>query len=1129
MTKPAFLTNEDGNTVAQSLADHLQWALNSYNSPIEVVIATAYFNPAGFALLAPQLHEVLEKGGSIRLLLGAEAAPAHRPPAVENIPALVDEAALTSRDRLGFSAEADSNAKAFCEWLQHDSVQARRLTSEFLHGKAYLVTTHATSAIVGSSNFTAAGLSRNLELNLGSYEEATVERVAAWFDRIWERAEDYKDQLLSLFSDRFEEYQPYDIYLRMLLARYEDELSYRNTFQAAQLTRFQLDGADRAERILAKWGGVLIADGVGLGKTFVAGELLRRAEEDHRQRTIVITPRAIWESWARYKRMHGRLFDLITYDELVDWEKAALDGKVDRDPNRYALVVVDEAHYVRNDNQRNEALHKLLQGRPRKGLVLLTATPVNNRLRDLEQLLGFFVQSKGAFVEQGIVNTSEFFRYLENQNPDTLTPEALFPILDEVAVRRTRAFVTNFYPNETITVDGQTIQITFPEPEVYALKYELRAKEFFHRLDHAVSCNDNCTDPDHSSGWQAFTMARYNPSRYSKEIVSAAERLRREGNIAGLLLSGLLKRFESSISAFKQTCHNMIATHLLFIQGLDSGKVLVGRDLARFQRVVDEGYDPNLCFAENSEEEPENADDYHVEDLRAAVSADLNLLQSLLDSVTEMQNENDAKFTKLLERLHQIQETASTADEKKVIIFSSFADTVGYLHDHIRKHTCSYSDCVYRGDRVVIATGSKTRSDIADATNRFAPVSTGYVDLGEVDPEKRRGTADLLITTDVLAEGVNLQQARHVINIDLPWNPMRIVQRHGRVSRIGSPHAKVILDCFYPDTDLEKLLDLGSRLRRKIAQANAAVGVEDAPLPDATTGGQVFADADPGTKETLELCRGDASLLEKADRGPGGTSGEEFRRELERALAKNLTEQRRVRGFPLGIGSGKHAPVQDTTFIFCAAIDGKDRFVVLCGNEVVTTQTLKALHAARCAFDEPRVMDAMDLKQAYDAWLVARDSILSDWAPLTDAQTHRLAIPAPLRSAADFLREHAPIPEEIGGVADLTERIEGAYSKRIERRFRELLKEDLADEDRIRRIAALVKELDLQPYKGTEPLRSVHPEDVELLAWMVLSPYPEDVRDRAAYPYKEPTVVVQSGPLNGLAVQTLDGTVVSTL
>jgi Txe/YoeB family toxin of Txe-Axe toxin-antitoxin module len=278
------------------------------------------------------------------------------------------------------------------------------------------------------------------------------------------------------------------------------------------------------------------------------------------------------------------------------------------------------------------------------------------------------------------------------------------------------------------------------------------------------------------------------------------------------------------------------------------------------------------------------------------------------------------------------------------------------------------------------------------------------------------------------------------------------------------------------------------------------------------------------------LYRGDASLLDKADRGPGGTSGEEFRRELERALAKNLSERRRVLGFPRGIGSGKYAAVQDTTFVFCAAIDGKDRFVVVSRSEIVTTQTLKALHAARCLFDEPRVVSDEDLAEAYDAWLVARDAILRDWEPLTDAQTHRLVVPAPLRAAADFLREHAPLPEGIGTVADLTERIEGAYSKRIERRFRDLLKEELAEDERIRRIAALVTELDLQPYKGAEPLRPVHQEDVELLAWMVLSPYPGDAWGQTTRPSRDAAIAPQgSDPSRGSSVRTLDGTIVATL
>lgn len=1129
MSKPSFLTNEDGTTVAEDLAKHLDWALSAFVDPIDVAIATAYFNPAGFKLLANQLEQVVAKGGSVRLLLGAEAVPAHRPPATDEIPSLIDEAALSSRDRLGFTAEADSNARLLNKWLSRENVHVRRLSSEFLHGKAYLVTTHTTSAIVGSSNFTFSGLSRNLELNLGTYEEATVERVTAWFDRIWECSEDYKEQLLELFADRFVEYQPYYIYLRMLLARYGNESSERSRFAAAHLTRFQLDGADRAERILKKWGGVLIADGVGLGKTFVAGELLRRAEENRRQRTLVIAPRAILAAWARYKRQHGRNFDLITYDELVDWEKAVLNNKVAEDPNSYAMVVVDEAHYVRNDNRRNEALHQLLRGRPRKDLVLLTATPVNNRLRDLEQLLSFFVQSKGAFVEQGIIDTSDFFKNLEKQDPDTLSSETLFPILDEVAVRRTRAFIKDFYPNESIVVDGKKVPISFPSYEVTPLEYELKAKAFFRQLDHAVTCSTDCGDPEHLAEWPTFTMARYSPSRYAKNKVSDADRMRREGNIAGLLLSGLLKRFESSIVAFERTCHNMIATHNSFIEAVSAGKVLVGKDLSSFQKAVDDGIDPASYFDDETEG-PEDSSQYRTEELLRDIRSDLELLEMFVQQIGEIRADEDTKFTKLLTRLHAIQLEARSDDEKKVIIFSSFADTVDYLHERLTNHKCDVADCCYRGSRVAAVTGSDSRQELFDATSSFAPVSTEKVALSSEDPVARRGSIDLLIATDVLAEGVNLQQARHVINIDLPWNPMRIVQRHGRVSRIGSPHSRVILDCFYPDTDLEKLLNLGSRLRRKIAQANSAVGVEEAPLPNMQATGHVFADDELDASATLDLYGGGTKLLYQADRGVGGTSGEEFRRELERYVLNKPAELRRINRLPLGAGSGRQAEVAATTYVFCTTVDGKDRFAVVRQGRVVTTNTLESLHAARCHQDERRIVTEEDHLGAYEAWLLARDQIYRDWIPLTDAQAHKLVVPKALREAAEFVRSHADKLSESWSVADLTARIEGAYSRRIEKRFQDLAKEELTEEERVQQIEKLVEELDLQEYRESEPLKVIAPDDVEIHAWMVIAPYAPATQEEsvATYDVRPTTAKGADSPIRS-ATRTIDGSLISTL
>lgn len=1090
--KPTFLTNDDISTVAGSLSRHLDWALDVYGGPIDVAIATAYFNPAGFRLLAPQLERAVQAGGTVRLLLGAEAVPAHRPPSKQEIPGLIDAAAMTSRDRLGFTVEAGSDARSFTRWLGQPGVEARRLTTDFLHGKAYLVTSHNTSAVVGSSNLTFAGLSRNLELNLGAYDPDTVGRVTEWFDRVWQQSDDYKEQLCELFGDRFVEYEPYDVYLRMLLQRYRLDLTAPPQPESSQLTHFQLDGADRAEQILERWGGVLIADGVGLGKTFVAGELLRRAEEERRQRTLVVAPRAVLDSWEKFRRNQNYRFDLISFDQLVDWEGSADSNRVLRDRNRYSMVVVDEAHAFRNDNTlRSEALHQLLAGRPRKQLVLLTATPVNNRLRDLEQLLSFFVPTRSAFVEQGIPNTSEFFRALEKQNPDSLSPEALFPILDEVAVRRTRAFVRKFYPNDTITVDGQQVPVSFPDAQVNPLVYELNAPEFFAQLDHAVSCSIDCDNPAHSCLWPTFTMARYTPSRFALSTVGR-DRLLQEGNIAGLLLSGLLKRFESSIVAFAHTCHNMAETHRAFLSALDAGRVLAGGDLNRFRHVIDqlldEGADPAGYLGDD---QGEPVDGYDVAALREAVAADRELLERFAVWAGELKEARDSKVERLLERLHEIDALANDDDERKVLVFSAFSDTVDYLFDAISNHQCE-TGCPYQGGRVAAVSGSDNRETIADATGKFAPISTERVERSCTDRQLRRGEVDLLIATDVLAEGVNLQQARHLINIDLPWNPMRIVQRHGRVSRIGSPHRTVILDCFFPDADLEALLSLEDRLRRKIAQANAGVGVEEAPLPGADAAGHVFNTGLSDAGEIIELAKGSSQLIERSERGPAGTSGEEFRRELVRVLIDSDEERARIERLPSAVGSGRYAPVAETTYLFCATVAGRERYAAVRGGSVVSTDTLEVLHAARCSEGDDRVLTDEDQQGAYPAWETARDEILRQWYPLTDSKTVEPRIPKVMRDAAALVRGNPHVlPGGRQQVASLTDRIEGAYSTRIEKRFRELTRQELTPEEHVRRIAELADELDLQPYRAQQPLPMVEPADVELVAWLVLSPAKE--------------------------------------
>jgi len=440
--KPEFATNLDRARVADAIAGHMEWVLNTLREAPSVAISTAYFNPGGFQLLADQLERV----ASVRLLIGAEPAASARRLRHLDAAALPERAerarvraALTGhthdiqtdRDLLGFEIEIDEQTKRLVEWLRTDKVEVRRFENGFLHGKAFIVETDDEGVIAGSSNFTFAGLAMNKELNLGHYQPYVVSRVREWFDRMWEDSEPF--DLAAVYAARYEPHNPYTVYLRMLWERYGKELEEEagETGVGIRLAQFQQDGLWRARRILGDRHGVLIADGVGLGKTFLGGELIREAIQDRRQRVLLVAPASLRDgTWAAFMKRHNLYFECKSYEQLIS-------GEVDaKDWNEYAMVIIDEAHAFRNpETQRAQQLREVLQGSPPKNLVLLTATPVNNSLWDLYYLLGYFIRNDAAFAHAGIQSLRSHFSGAMAVDPDDLSPDRLFDILDEVVVR----------------------------------------------------------------------------------------------------------------------------------------------------------------------------------------------------------------------------------------------------------------------------------------------------------------------------------------------------------------------------------------------------------------------------------------------------------------------------------------------------------------------------------------------------------------------------------------------------------------------------------------------------------------------------------------------------------------------
>jgi len=799
-SRPHFVDNRDGNTLDAALRAYLR-ALREGQQAGNVDIATAYFNLPGFDLLAEEFSRVAQ----LRLLLGAEPRPEPQWPEpqpgesrddaftrrlVDDSLRELDAALLRGRDLLPFDLETDASIRRLLDLLRSGKIEVRRYTKHFLHAKAFLFRTPGGGLVTGSSNLTYAGLRKNVELNLGHFDTPAVPRVEAWYDELWGEAESF--DLAAIYDRLMAEFPPYLIYLRVLFALYGEELAQEQQEKGEiPLTTFQEHGVWRALRILQKCGGVLVADGVGLGKTFLAGAIIGQYRA-RQQRVLLICPAALRDStWREFLHRFQMFVECVSYEELAnDAQLGGAHRHLHGSLEEFALVVIDEAHNYRNPDSpaRAQVLRRLLMG-PRRDLLLLTATPVNNSLWDLYHLLRYFVKQDALLADRGVLSLRERFTDAMRQDPFNLNPDTLYPVIDATTVKRTRQFIKKHYTNDLITLPtGERVPIRFPKPVASTINYDLEAvlPGFFEELAEKLV-------PD--NGNVVLTLARYQPENYPAAEAAAcqsagsqAANLRGNGSadavkpggkpdtaIVGLLRSGLLKRFESSVHAFAETTRKMVREHDLFLQGLDRG-VVIRKELMQELSAAeddDEMFEDLLASSEHAE--PASA--FDVGALRRDVEADRALLDKWRRRAARVKPDQDPKLAALVEELVRVakqakSEAATDDDERqrrKVLVFSFYADTIDWIEsflDHALEHDRRL--VVFRG-RMASVAGNESRRGVTrkEAVWGFAPKSADA-------PKGHTDSFDLLLSTDVLAEGFNLQQCRNIVNFDLPWNPMRL-------------------------------------------------------------------------------------------------------------------------------------------------------------------------------------------------------------------------------------------------------------------------------------------------------------------------------------------------------------------
>src|SRR5258708_3406083 len=487
-------------------------------------IATAYFNVGGWHLL----REGLNGQGNIRLLLGDEpeagANLGMHEVGIKPIKGLIRDLAKENFNETTLRVIEDLVA-----FLRQEHVQVRLYTQGFLHAKCYLFYSgggferlNPIAALVGSSNFTRPGLLTNKELNLAhranlSSEETAPELVkalleknernilaqlgetqrttaanlpgilainelATWYDRQWEAARDFKDELIDLIdASKFgrKAYTPYQVYMKAIFEYFRDDLDAEDessrVHSAVELSEFQEDAVKKARKILARYDGVMIADSVGLGKTWIGKKLLEDYAYHQRYRAVVICPAALQRMWEGELQSAAIAARIVT-QEALGREECDIHDLLDAD-----IVLVDESHNFRNRNaQRYGNLERILAANNRHGkvsgerkkLILLTATPINNNVFDLYNQVNLFTGGdRSYFAAAGIGDLFKYFQAARRANHQQESGIALFNLLEEIVIRRTRPFIKEAYPNATI----QGKPIHWPERRLKTIRYDLEA------------------------------------------------------------------------------------------------------------------------------------------------------------------------------------------------------------------------------------------------------------------------------------------------------------------------------------------------------------------------------------------------------------------------------------------------------------------------------------------------------------------------------------------------------------------------------------------------------------------------------------------------------------------------------
>lgn len=801
--------------------------------------------------------------------------------------------------------------------IEEGRIKVRVYTKGRFHSKAYVFDFPPDSgdtgvAIVGSSNLTLTGISHPTELNVLAWDRDFHRQIKEWFEVRWSEAHDFQKHLLHELRMSWaanDSVTPYDIYVKTLYHlvkdRIEGEAPPPVWEDEVPLTDFQRDAARAALSILLRHGGVFVSDVAGLGKTHIGSALLKHLKEVQGRTGIIICPKHLEEYWQAFNETYNLAAAVLPMSELSAG-KVLLEGN-ERYEHR-EVVLIDESHNFRHsETKRYKALQPFLSGRL---AILITATPLNTSPWDLYNQIKLFHHSDTTLIPVEPPDLRTFFRLAERGERD------LPDLLRHLLIRRPRSFVKRYYPDSTI--DGRPVQL--PDRKLIVANYSID-RVYPGVYDKVLAALKELTLAKYNLG--EYVRQPYRQQRPYQELGQAGR------NLKGLMRVLLLKRLESSVAAFRSTVDLLRKTHSLFLSALQQGVIPAGEEAEKTIAREARDLSPETGWSIEADikdflEDIESASRYydiaafHLQHLQKDVKHDLEILEEIFAKVQELTPQKDAKLQELRRLLQE-----SIPLEEKVLIFSQFADTVKYLYDNLRMYPA-------------VERATSQSPDLLSIVKRFAPKANKTL------PGKETPPIHILVSTDVLSEGQNLQDCRIVINYDLHWNPVRLIQRVGRVDRVTTEAQEIVAYNFFPERELEKKLGLLDKLEHRVQEIHQIIG-EDAP---------VLQPAEQVSREAMyAIYEGKEEILDTSDELTDVLN--EAEAIIRRIMKKEPTYFERIKSLPDGIRSARSGKGGKGYFVFCQAGNFQRLYLVDMEGKVLSTTIAEALKAIECDINEP--------------------------------------------------------------------------------------------------------------------------------------------------------------------------------